>query len=127
MTETGKVTGIGGLFFKTDDVDGTKEWYRRVLGIQEDQPGYGILFPYDQDKDGLKAYSVFSLFKSDTDYLKPGTQEFMLNFRVSNLENLIEKIKAQNVDVEGPVAEEGCGKFAWIVDPNGIKLELWEQ
>lgn len=128
---SGRILGIGGVFLKVADMAATKKWYADVLNIKEETAGYGIIFKSDRDKERSKEgfadpYGVFSFFSVDTTYFKPGTKDFMVNFRVENIDDLIAHIKEQGVDVEGPVSEEGCGTFAWLVDPNGLKIELWQ-
>lgn len=127
MSDAGRVMGIGGVFFKAPDVRKTKKWYADVLGIHEDEPGYGFVFPYSNDSYGEHAYGVLGVFKDTNDYFKPSEKDFMINFRVDDLDALLAKIKEHDIEIEGPVEEEGCGRFAWIVDLNGIKLELWQQ
>lgn len=126
MTDSGQVIGVGGVFIKAKDREATKLWYKNTLGLSEKQPGWGYLFDKTNDKNIENSSTVFSVFDHDTEYLKPGSADFMINFRVKNLDDLVKQLKSKSIAVEGPVSEEGCGTFAWIVDPNGIKIELWE-
>ena len=120
-----RVTGIGGVFFKTDNPEETKEWYKRHLGIKSGQ--YGGTFEWrhaeNEDKKGFTAWSPFS---KKTEYMDPSEKEFMINYRVENLEKLLEVLKEEGVEVVGEMQEFEYGKFGWIMDPNGVKIELWE-
>lgn len=127
MTEgKGRVTGLGGIFVKTDDRDRLVKWYQETLGFQYD--GYGANFLFRDDNDPTqRCYNVWGPFKTDTDYFKPSKKEFMVNLRVDDLDALLVKLKAAGIELVGEPEEYEYGKFAWIVDPEGTKLELWEQ
>jgi predicted enzyme related to lactoylglutathione lyase len=122
----GRITGLGGIFVKTNDREQLVSWYRDKLGLPYD--GYGINFMFrdyrDADREG---YTVWGPFKGDTDYFQPSEKEFMINLRVENLEQLLDKLKAKGIEQVGELVNEEYGKFAWIVDPEGTKIELWEQ
>lgn len=118
-----RVTGIGGIFFKTEDSTRLKEWYSKHLGIVTDQ--YGAAFSW-QDTQGKTGHTVWSLFKKDTEYFKPGDQEYMINYRVENLEELLITLKEEGVQIVGEMETFEYGKFGWIMDPDGHKIELWE-
>ncbi|TSE07682.1 MULTISPECIES: VOC family protein [Aquimarina] len=118
-----RVTGIGGIFFKTADPKKTKEWYRDHLGFNTDD--YGCTFWW-KDKQGNDCSTQWSPFKDDTAYFAPSEKEFMMNFRVENLTELLETLKNEGVTVIDKVEEYEYGKFGWIVDPEGNKIELWE-
>lgn len=117
----GRVTGLGGVFYVAQDVDATRQWYREVLGIDGD---YGPQLDWS-DEPKEKPYSLLSFF-SGPDYLKPGTQPFMINLRVDDLDGFVAELKGKGIEVLDS-ADEGYGKFAWLLDPNGVKIELWEQ
>ena len=127
MNEIAKhVTGLGGVFFKAADQKATVEWYRDKLGLPlEDWGGMSFLWsPKDApDKTG---YTVWSAFPGDTKYFEPSDAPFMINFRVQDLDGLLAKLAAAGVELAGDPVEEPNGKFAWVVDPNGTKIELWE-
>ena len=126
MSEEGKVTGIGGVFVKSKDTDGLVKWYREVLGFPFD--GYGSSFLMrEHDAPEQAGYNVWGPFKADTDYFEPSEKEFMINLRVRNLDALMERLLAAGVKEVKPRENHDYGKFAWIVDPEGTKLELWEQ
>ncbi len=116
-----KITGLGGIFYVVKDPAATREWYRDKLGIVGE---YGPQLNWSEET-GDQPYSLISHFKDDS-YMKPGTGGFMINLRVDDLDGFVELLKSRNVEVLDTV-DEGYGKFAWILDPNGIKIELWQQ
>ncbi|MEM8726576.1 MAG: VOC family protein [Pseudomonadota bacterium] len=116
-----RVTGLGGIFYVAADPEATREWYRDKLGIDG---AYGPQLAWADDPK-QNPYSLISHFKDD-EYIKPGKGDFMINLRVVDLDRFCEQLKAKDVDVLD-TADEGYGKFAWILDPNGVKIELWEQ
>lgn len=118
-----RVTGIGGLFFKTDDPEKLKKWYKTHLGFNVDD--WGCTFWW-KDKIGNDVSTQWSPFKSDTNYFSPSKKEYMFNYRVENLKALLAKLQQENVTVIGEIKEYDYGKFAWILDPDGHKIELWE-
>ncbi|MEM7101747.1 MAG: VOC family protein [Bacteroidota bacterium] len=123
--EKGKITGIGGLFFKSKDPDKLKQWYTETLGLETDQ--YGKSFKWrdydDPDKTGLTQWSIFS---ADTKYFDPCKNDYMFNYRVDDLEAFLAKVKAKGVEQVGEMEVYDYGKFAWILDADGNKMELWE-
>lgn len=122
----GKVTGLGGIFVKSADRDKLTAWYREMLGFPFDGYGANFLFRED-DAEGRRGYNVWGPFKQDTDYFKPSQKDFMINLRVDDLDALLEKLAAAGVKLVGEKEEYDYGKFAWVVDPDGTKIELWEQ
>ena len=118
-----RVTGIGGFFFKSKDPNKIKDWYRQHLGLDTDQ--YGCTFKWKDDQ-GETCTTQWSPFKDDTTYFQPGKKEFMMNFRVANLEDLLKQLKKEGIDQVGEIESFSYGKFAWIMDPEGNKIELWE-
>ncbi|SDW21387.1 Phosphoglycerate dehydrogenase [Lutibacter oricola] len=121
--ELKKVTGIGGLFFKTKDPKAIKEWYKNHLGFNVDD--WGCTFWW-KDKKGNEASTQWSPFKSDTDYFNPSKKDYMFNYRVDNLEALLEKLNNEGVTIVGEIQKYEYGKFGWILDLEGNKIELWE-
>lgn len=120
-----RVTGIGGIFFKTKDPEKTKAWYGKHLGIETDQ--YGGLFKWrDLDDKEKICTSVWSPFNENTDYFGPSDKEYMFNYRVENLEELLATLKDEGVTIVGEMEVYDYGKFGWIMDPEGRKIELWE-
>lgn len=121
-----RVTGIGGIFFKTKDKAKTLEWYKTHLGINAQDWGtsFDWLEKDDPKKEGSTAWSPF---KDSTDYFAPSDKPFMINYRVENLDELLRQLRKEGVTVVGePMVQEGIGKFGWIMDPEGNKIELWE-
>lgn len=118
-----RVTGLGGFFFKTKNPDQIKEWYKTHLGIPTDQ--YGWTFWW-RDENGNKCSTQWSPFQQDTSYFSPSEKQFMMNFRVENLKELLKVLKEEGVEVVGEMEEYDYGKFGWILDPEGNKIELWE-
>ncbi|WP_035334895.1 VOC family protein [Dokdonia sp. PRO95] len=118
-----RVTGIGGMFFKSEDPDAQKSWYKKHLGIPTDQ--YGWTFWW-RDENGNKCSTQWSPMNADTEYFSPSKKQFMFNFRVDNLIELLKVLKEEGVTIVGEVEEYSYGKFGWILDPEGNKIELWE-
>lgn len=118
-----RVTGIGGFFFKTIDPEKIRDWYQTHLGLNTDD--YGCTFWW-RDEDGNKCSMQWSPFKEDTKYFEPSKKGFMMNFRVEDLEGLLKVLKKEGVTVLGKIEKYEYGKFGWILDPEGNKIELWE-
>ncbi len=118
-----RVTGIGGVFFKAKDPNAVKDWYNKHLGLNTDQ--WGCTFWW-KDKDGNDCSTQWSPFQENTKHFEPSKKDFMMNFRVENLEELIETLKAEGVTVMDEIQRAEEGKFGWIVDLEGNKIELWE-
>ena len=118
-----RVTGLGGFFFKAKDPDSIKAWYGKHLGLPVDN--YGCSFWW-KDKEGNDAMTQWSPFNADTKYFEPSQKQFMMNFRVENLKELLKTLKEEGVTIVGEVEEYDYGKFGWILDPEGNKIELWE-
>jgi len=120
-----KVTGIGGIFFTCKDVATTKAWYEKHLGLPVDD--YGCTFFQANDVElNPKASQQWSPFKSDTTYFNPDDQEFMINYRVDDLVRLLKQLSNAGVEIAGEIQEFDYGKFGWIIDCDGRKVELWE-
>ncbi len=120
----GRVIGLGGIFFKCRDMDGLLDWYRRNLGIDPEEWG-GKAF-YWRDDPHVKGFSVWGPFQEQTEYFRPSDKRFMINLRVDDLRALAARLREQGQDVTD-VEEHAEGLFAWILDPEGIKIELWQQ
>jgi len=120
-----RVTGIGGIFFKSADPENLKKWYDKHLGIKSDK--YGGMFRWRSFEDpDKKSYTAWGPFSKDTSYFLPSQKPFMFNYRVDNLEKLLEVLKKDGVEIVGEIEEYEYGKFGWILDPEGNKIELWE-
>ena len=113
-----KVTGIGGVFMKVADPARTRAWYAEHLGLGTDD--YGCTFASDGGQ------TVWSPFSMTTDYFGPGAQPFMVNFRVDDLAALLADLAAKGVAQVGEPLDESYGKFAWVLDGDGMRIELWE-
>ena len=119
------VTGLGGMFFKAKNPETLKEWYDQHLGFKTDQ--YGQMFRWIQCEEPQKSGSTqWSIMPNDTKYFSPGEKPYMLNYRVGNLVNLLEKLDREGVELVGEMEEFDYGKFGWVMDPEGNKIELWE-
>jgi len=120
-----KVTGIGGIFFKCKDPNKIKEWYKTHLGL--DTNDYGATFEWREDADPAKKGSTtWSPFNETTKYFEPSTKDFMINYRVENLEALVEQLKNEGVTIVDKIEAFDYGKFVHIIDVEGNKVELWE-
>lgn len=118
-----RVTGLGGFFFKSENPDAAKNWYKEHLGLDTDQ--YGCTFWW-KDKEGNDCSTQWSPMDEKTEYFQPSHKQFMMNFRVENLEDLLAALKEEGVTIVGELEEYSYGKFGWILDPEGNKIELWE-
>ncbi|HEY0041234.1 MAG TPA: VOC family protein [Flavisolibacter sp.] len=120
-----KVTGIGGIFFKCKDPKKLREWYQIHLGLNTNQ--YGTVFEWRQGADTTqKGFTQWSPFSETTKYFAPSTKDFMINYRVENLDELLKQLKQQGVVVTDTIQSVEYGKFVHILDLEGNKLELWE-
>lgn len=116
-----QVTGIGGVFFRSRDLESLYAWYEKHLGIKREADG-SVLFQWG--KSGGE--TVWAIFPHDTEYFGPSGQSFMLNFRVDDLDALMAHLEAAGVEIDPKREEAPYGKFGWIVDPDGNRIELWE-
>jgi predicted enzyme related to lactoylglutathione lyase len=114
-----KVLGIGGIFFKAEDPKALCDWYQRVLGFPINDWG-GAMFPHPTE-----GFTLWTPFKADTGYFAPSPHAFMINLIVDDIDGVLERAKAEGVEPTGR-QEESYGRFAWIVDPAGVKVELWQ-
>jgi predicted enzyme related to lactoylglutathione lyase len=124
-----RVSGIGGVFFKARDPKALGAWYRQALGIDiMTMPGAQFAkFPWREREDSSRVGSTaWSLFPSTTKYFAPSDAPFMINYRVRSLDAMLAQLRALGVAVDAKVTEDFNGKFTWIVDPEGNKIELWE-
>ena len=124
-TEMKKVTGIGGIFFKCKDPNKMREWYKAHLGLNTNQ--YGTVFEWRQGSDSTKkGFTQWSPFNESTKYFEPSTKDFMINYRVADLEALVEELRKEGVTVVDKIEKYDYGKFVHILDAEGNKIELWE-
>ena len=120
-----RVTGIGGVFFKSDDPEKMYQWYEEHLGIKRDH-GY-VSFPWRGDPDTEeKGMTTWSVFDRNSKYFDPSRASFMINYRVDDLDALLEALRAEGVEIDPKREDADYGRFAWITDPDGNKIELWE-
>lgn len=120
-----KVTGIGGIFFKCKSPKATRAWYHQHLGLNTNP--YGAVFQWYQGADSTqKGYTQWSPFKDSTDYFLPSKKDFMINYRVVNMDALLKEFKRDSVVVIDTIETYSYGKFLHIMDPDGNKIELWE-
>jgi catechol 2,3-dioxygenase-like lactoylglutathione lyase family enzyme len=119
-----RVTGIGGIFFKARDPERMAAWYREHLGIPL-VDGHADFIWQDKDHPDQVGRTVWSIFPASTDYFGSSPSPFMINYRVSNLERMLDQLRRGGVKVEN-VEDYDYGRFAWITDPEGNRIELWE-
>ena len=117
-----RITGLGGVFFKCDDPKALSAWYRDVLGFAIEEWGGALL----KSQAGGAPHAVWAPFASDTDYFAPSSHPFMINFAVDDLDGMIRQIEAKGVAILGRQEMKGLGQFAWLIDPAGVKVELWQ-
>jgi predicted enzyme related to lactoylglutathione lyase len=122
-----RVTGLGGIFFKSVDPKKLYAWYEKHLGIPVDAGGSAAMFEWcDAHNSDIKGTTVWSIFPRDTKYFGPGDQSAMINYRVENLDALLEALTAEGVEIDPHREDSDYGRFAWIIDPDGNRIELWE-
>jgi predicted enzyme related to lactoylglutathione lyase len=120
-----RVTGIGGIFLKARDPKALSAWYAEHLGIQLSEYGGATMMWSDEIPAGT-GQTVWSIFADDSPYFGPGAQRSMVNYRVDDLDGLLEKLRAANVPIDPKREDCSFGRFAWITDPEGNRLELWQ-
>lgn len=121
-----RVTGIGGIFFKCKDPQAMKQWYEEHLGIPQDPYGYTFKW-YEQRDSDLVGRTVWSPFPEDTDYFGNEEQQLMINYRVADIERLVEQLRQEGVTIVDEIQDyEGIGKFVHILDGEGNRIELWQ-
>jgi len=125
QNEKGRVTSIGGVFFKCKNPKEVRNWYKENLGFSVND--YGAVFEWHQGADSTKkGFTQWSPFSDKTKYFEPSTKDFMINFRVVNIESLVSDLKSKNVTVLDSIETFDYGKFVHIMDNEGNKIELWE-
>jgi len=122
---TPKVTGIGGIFFRSKNPEEAREWYGKNLGLAINEYGSSFEFRNANRPDEIN-YLQWSPFDEGTDYFNPSEKEFMINYRVQNIEGLVKKLRGNGVTIVDEIEEFEYGKFVHILDPEGNKIELWE-
>jgi predicted enzyme related to lactoylglutathione lyase len=122
---TPKVTGVGGIFFRTKDPAKIKEWYGKNLGLAISEYGSSFEFRNANRPDEIN-YLQWSPFEEGTDYFDPSKKEYMINYRVQNMKGMVEKLRENGVTILDEIEEYEYGSFVHIMDPEGNKIELWE-
>ena len=117
-----KVTGLGGIFFKSSDPAALSAWYAKHLGLAAEDWG-GVRFNEDEQRAG---YTLWSPFAADTTYFAPSPQPYMVNFRVDDLDALLTQLRAEGVEVDERVESSEFGRFGWVMDLEGTRIELWQ-
>jgi catechol 2,3-dioxygenase-like lactoylglutathione lyase family enzyme len=120
----GRVTGLGGVFFKAQDPERMYDWYARHLGLKREAGG--VMFRWREPDRDAEGQTVWALFKKDTKYFDPGPAPFMLNYRVDDLDALLARLRDEGVTVDERREDSEYGRFAWVTDPEGNRVELWE-
>ncbi|GAB3900038.1 VOC family protein [Larkinella knui] len=123
---TPKVTGIGGIFFFSDNLQATKDWYAKNLGFDINAWGSASFESRNISKPDQIDSLQWSPFKTGDDYFSPSKKEFMINYRVQNMEGLLDKLRENGVTILDSIATYDYGKFVHIMDADGNKIELWE-
>jgi predicted enzyme related to lactoylglutathione lyase len=117
-----RVTGVGGIFLRCDDPAALSEWYGRVLGLTPEKWG-GVLFSPDPSGP---PHLVWNPFARNTDYFSPSSRDCMINFAVDDIDGMVARLAEHGVEILGRMDDDSFGRFAWFLDPAGIKVELWQ-
>lgn len=120
-----RVTGIGGIFFRSREPDELKAWYRDHLGVEQDAEGT-VVFHWRETEDPERlGATVWGAFTQDTDYFGPD-QEHMVNYRVTDLEAMLDQLRDAGAEVDDRIEDSEYGRFGWATDPEGVRFELWQ-
>jgi catechol 2,3-dioxygenase-like lactoylglutathione lyase family enzyme len=123
--QRGRILGIGGVFFKSANRDQMREWYSKHLGLTD--KGAGAILPWRDHHDPQEErMTVWSIFPATSNYLDPSPAPFMLNYIVDDLDALLERLQQEGVKIDDKRMDESYGRFAWIYDSDGNKVELWQ-
>ena len=121
------VIGVGGVFFHSADPEALMAWYHDVLGLTiNDYGGADFLHAESGRAFPQGARTIFSAFKDSTDYFAPSGQPFMLNLMIDDMDSMLDRLRQKGVDLAGEPQDFDYGRFAWVMDPNGVKIELWQ-
>jgi predicted enzyme related to lactoylglutathione lyase len=122
MSQKGKILGIGGIFFKSANQKSVKEWYEKHLGLADS--GHGVMLHWrEKDNPDNEQMTVWSVFPGDSKYMDGN---FMINYIVDDMDALLERLEKEGVKIDPKRMDESYGRFAWIYDPDGNKIELWQ-
>jgi len=125
MSQQGRILGIGGIFFKSANQQQMKEWYAKHLGFADS--GHGVMLPWrEKDNPESEQMTIWSIFPGNTKYFEPGPASFMVNYIVDDLEALLDRLAKEGVRIHPKRQDESYGRFAWIYDSDGNKIELWQ-
>ena len=125
MSQQGRILGIGGIFFKSANQKEMKEWYAKHLGLGDG--GHEAMLPWrEKDNPESEQMTVWSIFPGNTKYFEPSSASFMLNYIVDDLDALLDRLAKEDVRIDPKRQDESYGRFAWIYDPDGNKIELWQ-
>jgi catechol 2,3-dioxygenase-like lactoylglutathione lyase family enzyme len=123
--QRGRILGIGGVFFKSANRDQTREWYSKHLGLAD--KGHGAMLPWREHDDAQKEHvTVWSVFPASTKYFDPSPAPFMINYIVDDMDALLDRLNREGVKIDDKRMDESYGRFAWIYDSDGNKIELWQ-
>lgn len=117
-----RITGLGGIFYKVADPERTKAWYADILGLSGD---YGVMFGW-KTQAASDPFSLVSPFGAESDYFDPSQLPFMINLRVDDIDGMVDALQSKEIEILGR-QDEDYGRFAWILDCDGVKIELWQQ
>jgi lactoylglutathione lyase len=121
----GRIIGIGGVFFKSADHDQMRQWYSKHLGLTD--KGQGVMLPWREHEEPQKErVTVWTVFPATTKYFDPSTAPFMINYIVDDMDALLDRLKQEGVKIDPERMDESYGRFAWIYDLDGNKIELWQ-
>ena len=125
MSQQGRILGIGGIFFKSANQQQMKEWYAKHLGLGDS--GHDVMLPWrEKDNPESEQMTIWSIFPGNTKYFEPSQASFMVNYIVDDLEALLDRLAREGVRIDPKRQDESYGRFAWIYDPDGNKIELWQ-
>lgn len=125
MSNKPKAHAIGGIFFRSKDPEASKRWYQQHLGFNVDEYGTNFIWRKDVSPEE-RGFTLWAPFKHDTNYFGQADQQFMINYRVDNLEQLVETLRGEGVQIVDEIVTESYGKFVHVVDADGRQIELWE-
>jgi predicted enzyme related to lactoylglutathione lyase len=121
-----RVEGLGGVFFKADGPESLYSWYEKHLGLARSSYGTPVFHWREDAEPERRGMTVWALFPAETGYFDPSKKPFMLNYRVKNLDEVLAALRAEGVQVDGRVEDCPYGRFGWLTDPEGNRIELWE-
>jgi predicted enzyme related to lactoylglutathione lyase len=121
-----RVIGIGGIFFRARDPERLRKWYRDHLGLEIRDWGGVVFDGRTASPGGRQSGTVWSVFPDDTEYFRPSTASFMINYRVENLDEVLAALRAEGCAVDDRIESSEFGRFGWVSDPEGNRLELWQ-